>query len=422
MSKIIVAATPLTGHVMPLLTIAQGLVRRGHDVTVLTGSKFRPQATSTGARVVDLSGVADFDDANMSTAFPGRGETAPGPDQLNFDLKHVFADVIPAQHAALQELLADGGESLVCDAYFLGAWPVLLGAPGIRPRRSIGVGISVLTQLGDTTTLMGPVPGLDGEAARVAHREANAQLRATLAPGQEHLAAVLVGTGARQEIPFLIDGLVTVPDRYAQLTVEEFEFAAGDVPPTVRFVGPVPVVPPAGYVRPAWWDDLGRRRAVVVTQGTLATEDLGLLIRPALEALADEDVLVIATVGRDAARLDGAVPANARVEEFVPYDLLLPHADVLVTNGGYGGVQKALAMGVPIVVGGATEDKPFVAARVAAFGVGIDLGPAPSAEDIRTAVRIVRTDPSFKAAAMPIREAIAKSDALGAIEELVTAS
>jgi hypothetical protein len=93
---------------------------------------------------------------------------------------------------------------------------VLLGAPGIRPRRSIGVGISVLTQLGDTTTLMGPIPGLDGEAAR-----------------------------------FLIDGLLTVPDRYAQLTVEEFEFAAGDAPPTVRFVGPAPTVPSAGYVQPS---------------------------------------------------------------------------------------------------------------------------------------------------------------------------
>jgi UDP:flavonoid glycosyltransferase YjiC (YdhE family) len=421
MSRIIVAATPITGHVMPLLTIAQGLVKRGHDVTVLTGSKFRPQATSTGARVVNLSGAADFDDTDMNIAFPGRGETAPGPDQLNFDLQRVFADAIPAQHAALQELLVDGEESLVCDAYFLGAWPVLLGAPGIRPRRSVGVGISVLTQLGDTTTLMGPIPGLDGDAARAAHRAANAHLRAALAPGQEYLAAVLAGAGARQEIPFLIDGLLTLPDRYAQLTVEEFEFAAGDAPPTVRFVGPASAVPPAGYVRPAWWDELGRRPVVVVTQGTLATEDLGLLIKPALEALADEGVLVVATVGRDAERLGGAVPANARVEEFVPYDLLLPHADVLVTNGGYGGVQKALSLGVPIVVGGATEDKPFVAARVAAFGVGIDLGAAPSAENIRTAVHRVRTDPSFKAAAVPIRVAIAKSDALGAIEELVTA-
>jgi UDP:flavonoid glycosyltransferase YjiC (YdhE family) len=53
---------------------------------------------------------------------------------------------------------------------------------------------------------------------------------------------------------------------------------------------------------------------------------------------------------------------------------------------------------------------------------GIDLGPAPSAEDIRTAVHKVRTDPSFKAASAPIRAAIEKSDALGAIEELITVS
>ena len=137
------------------------------------------------------------------------------------------------------------------------------------------------------------------------------------------------------------------------------------------------------------------------------------------EALADEDVLVIATVGRDASRLDGAVPANARVEEFVPYDLLLPHADALVTNGGYGGVQMALAADVPIIVGGATEDKPFVAARVAAFGVGIDLGPAPEPENIRSAVREILADPSFKEAAAPIRTAIEKSDPFGAIEELI---
>jgi UDP:flavonoid glycosyltransferase YjiC (YdhE family) len=185
-------------------------------------------------------------------------------------------------------------------------------------------------------------------------------------------------------------------------------------------IRPVPTAPPDGYVRPLWWEELdGSRPVVVVTQGTLATEDLGLLIKPALEALVGEDVLVIATVGRDAARLAGAVPANARVEEFVPFDLLLPHADVLVTNGGYGGVHKALASGVPVVVGGATEDKPFVAARVAAFGAGIDLGLTPSAADIRTAVRKVRTDPSFKTAVAPIKAAIEKSDAIGAIEELI---
>jgi hypothetical protein len=51
----------------------------------------------------------------------------------------------------------------------------------------------------------------------------------------------------------------------------------------------------------------------------------------------------------------------------------LPKADVLVTNGGYGGVHFALAHGVPIVSAGRTEDKVDVCARAAWSGVGLDL-------------------------------------------------
>jgi hypothetical protein len=42
----------------------------------------------------------------------------------------------------------------------------------------------------------------------------------------------------------------------------------------------------------------------------------------------------------------------------------------MVTNGGYGGVQQALANGVPLVVAGDSEDKPEVAARVRWSGTG----------------------------------------------------
>ena len=45
----------------------------------------------------------------------------------------------------------------------------------------------------------------------------------------------------------------------------------------------------------------------------------------------------------------------------------------MVTNGGYGAVQRALIAGVPLVVAGNTEDKPEVAARVECFGAGVNL-------------------------------------------------
>ena len=69
----------------------------------------------------------------------------------------------------------------------------------------------------------------------------------------------------------------------------------------------------------------------------------------------------------------------------------------MVTNGGYGGVQYALAHGVPLVVAGVSEDKPEVAARVHWSGTGINLRTGrPTQPAIRAAVRSVLQDPSYR--------------------------
>ncbi|MHA7292440.1 glycosyltransferase [Arthrobacter sp. HLT1-21] len=118
---------------------------------------------------------------------------------------------------------------------------------------------------------------------------------------------------------------------------------------------------------PEWWDELDAGRPLVhVTQGTVANRDFSDLVRPTIDGLADDDVLVVvSTGGRPAGSLDGPLPANVRVSSYLPYDELLPKTDVLVTNGGYGGVHFALRHGVPLVVAGETEEKTEVSARVA---------------------------------------------------------
>jgi Erythromycin biosynthesis protein CIII-like, C-terminal domain len=66
---------------------------------------------------------------------------------------------------------------------------------------------------------------------------------------------------------------------------------------------------------------------------------------------------------------------------------------VLVTNGGMGGTQQAIAAGVPVIVAGVTEDKPAVAARAAYHGLGIDLKTAtPAPEAVAAAVESVIKD------------------------------
>ena len=153
---------------------------------------------------------------------------------------------------------------------------------------------------------------------------------------------------------------------------------------------------------------------VHVTQGTLDNADLGRLLLLTVAALARDDVLVVATTGGpDPEPLRAGLPENARLERFIPHDLLLPHVDAMVTNGGYGGVQQALAHGVPLVVAGDSEDKPEVAARVQWSGAGINLHTGkPSQAMVARAVRRVLARPSYRARARTLQEEIAACDPL----------
>jgi MGT family glycosyltransferase len=194
---------------------------------------------------------------------------------------------------------------------------------------------------------------------------------------------------------------------FLQLGTPGFEYPR-EVPEFVHYVGPTSPTPSVDWRPPAWWPELmaADRPVVLVTQGTLAV-DSGELLRPTLDALADQDVFVVAvTGGPDPGEL-GLLPANARVERFLPFDRLLRYVDVYVTNGGFGGVQLALSHGIPIVAAGKTEDKAEVSARVAHTGVGIDLRTQhPKASRIRAAVRQLLDEPGYANAARRIQAEI----------------
>ena len=98
----------------------------------------------------------------------------------------------------------------------------------------------------------------------------------------------------------------------------------------------------------------------------------------------------------------------------------------MVTNGGYGGTQLALAHGIPLVVAGNTDDKMEVAARVSWSGAGINLRKKrPSAAAVRAAVRKVLVDPAYRASAQHIAQDFARYDAplraADLLEELLNA-
>lgn len=218
---------------------------------------------------------------------------------------------------------------------------------------------------------------------------------------------------------FFIDWASLVADAYLEATVPEFEYPRRDLRPNVRFIGALLEAGIDDWEPPRWWPDLHRARAegtpvVFVTQGSIATDPSRLLV-PAIEALAGERVLVVATTsGRDPASvLPGPAPANVRLAPFIPYVRALALSDLVMSNGGYGGIQTALAAGVPLVVAGTTEDKRETTARLAWSGAGLSLGTdAPGAAALGDAVDAVLTDQSYRRHARRLQAAHSRHPAV----------
>jgi UDP:flavonoid glycosyltransferase YjiC (YdhE family) len=116
----------------------------------------------------------------------------------------------------------------------------------------------------------------------------------------------------------------------------------------------------------------------------------------------------------------GPLHANARAEQFIPFDQLLPHVSVIVTNGGYGGIHYALAYGVPLVAGD-SEDKPEAAAAwVAWSGAGVNLRTGdPSEKQVARAVGWLLREPRYRDASQRLEREIAEQDAVQTVAEVL---
>lgn len=421
MARIIVAAPPIPGELMPLLQVGRGLEERGHQVTVLTGTGLRGLVEQAGLKFEALAGAADYDIQEHMAARESAG-LEPGPEQMNYDFIHAFVNPMPDEYRALQALLeADPDQYLITNTLFLGGWPARHGGPGRAPLGWVAVSAIAVSMSSESTTFFGPVPVEPGQDPKAANRAANDGFAAALRPTDDRVAELLTGLGADRAADAFVDALYTTADHTAVLTVPGFEFERTDQPENVHLVGILPPRAAEDWQPPAWWAELdGSRPVVLVTQGTITNGDLSQLVEPTLRGLADADVTVIAALGRDPEALSMKIPANAHVAQFIPFDALLPKVDVYVSNGGFGGTQQAVAAGVPVVVAGETEDKPANAARVAYHGLGINLQTAtPTPEAVASAVTRLLDDSEIHENVARLAKEYERHDALDTIERLL---
>ena len=392
--RFVLCTTPAQGHTAPLLALARRLIHDGHDVVFFTTEHYRDKVEATGARFVPFA--AEYDAHDLMVANPERESSSKrGVRGVKDDLRRIFIGPLPGQYRDLRAILAasppTASWSTPCSS---APSPSALGPRPARPALAC-IGVMPYASNSRDTAPFGVAfqPGTGP-----LHRVRNV----TMNWATEHFVLADIQRFARRRLAEAgCAGVSRLPHRPAAQGGRRLP--AGDrggirVPALgPRHLGALrrpDSCPAVAVLRGAVVVGRARtsgRPVVHVTQGTLDNADLGRLLFVTARALAHDDLLVVATTGGpDPEPLRRGLPANVRLERFIPHDLLLPHADVMVTNGGYGGVQQALANGVPLVVAGDSEDKPEVAARVQWSGAGINLHTGrPSPAMVARAVRRV---------------------------------
>jgi MGT family glycosyltransferase len=418
MSSIIIASFPAHGHVTPLLTVAENFVKRGDDVRFITGASFADKVAATGATHLPLPAEADdFDDQTLADRFPERAKLR-GLKAVSFDIEHVFARPAKAQYDTLMAAFAaQPADAVLAETVFVGAALMLAHRRPARPPVVMCGVVPLPIESRDTAPFgMGLCP------ARFLNRQRNIALaaldrRIMRRPNQilNNYHREVHGT----DMPNLMNWGRRA-DALVQFSVPTFEYPRSDAPSSLHFAGPLSATGSQAPL-PEWWSDLdGATPVVHVTQGTVANTDYDQAIAPTLRALADEDVLVVASTGGRPLDTLPPLPANARAATYLPYDELLPRTAVYVTNGGYGGVQYALRYGVPIVTTGGKEDKPEVGARIAWSGVGRRLRTEhPTPRALRRNILAVLNQPHYRQASRRIAADMAASRGFACLADVV---
>ena len=241
---------------------------------------------------------ADFDDRqDWNETFPERA-ALKGAKAIAFDIENVFVGPGRAQHDAIMAAHAEEpADVLLTDPAFVGG-AFLLGHPvGNRPPIVVCGVLPLMIASRDTAPYgMGLTP-LGGPLGRLRNALLSAVAARTVLPAAERMAGEINRELHGRPLPFPVLDWPRHAEAIVQFTVPEFEYPRSDAPTTLHFVGPISATGSQAPL-PGWWDELdGSRPVVHVTQGTIANRDYRQIIAPTLDALADDDLLVVVSTG-----------------------------------------------------------------------------------------------------------------------------
>jgi MGT family glycosyltransferase len=376
MNTTLIYTSPARGHLYPMMDVALALRGAGHRVVVQTLADERERVAAEGlehrtiAPEIESRALEDYRGANplaqIRAAFDAWLERAP------FEI----ADLRAACHDLDPDLL-------VVDA---NTWGAAAFAETRRRPWAMFLPFALPVASSDTPAFGPGFAPPRNAVERLRDKVVWAMLHKAIRQPLSRLDALRKEAGAPPLGGY--ENLFLRSDALLYRTAEPFEYARSTWPARVHAIGPGLWAPPGEA--PAWLHDLPRPRTLV----SISTEfqDDGAIVAAALEGLRDEPGSVIVTTSALDPTPFEPPHERVRITRFLPHAAVIPHVDVVVTHGGMGTTQRALAAGVPVCVIPWGRDQSESGRRAEVSGAGTMLPRARLTPDrLRAAVREARS-------------------------------
>jgi MGT family glycosyltransferase len=396
-TKILFACFPADGHFNPLTGLAMHLKEKGCDVRWYTSEYYAQKLKRLGIHHYKFEKAVDTNASMIAEIFPERALHKSQVKKLVFDMIHAFILRGPEYFEDIKEIKKEFDfELVIADITFT-------GLPFIKEKLKvpvISVGIFPLTETSKDLPPAGL--GLAPSSSFFGRRKQDILRfvadKFLFAKPNKVMNEVFAAYGIDSEGLNLFDINIKKANLFLQSGTPGFEYKRSDLGSNIRFIGPL--LPYAKKKEHAlWYNEKLHRfdKVILVTQGTVE-KDINKLILPALEAFKNSDHLVIVTTGGSKTKeLRELYPDdNFIIEDFIPFEEVMPYADVYVSNGGYGGVLLSFQHQLPMVVAGVHEGKNEICTRIGYFKLGIDLRTeTPSADQLRMSVQQIIANPVY---------------------------
>ncbi|HEX5563108.1 MAG TPA: glycosyltransferase [Nocardioidaceae bacterium] len=368
--RVLFTCVPQTGHVTPLLPLAEAFARRGDEVLFASGPDVADVLVGRGFGFHEVGPPY----GEWYTALVRRTRGQPGDGLPTDRVEHYF----------LPRLFGEVGAALVVDDL-------------LRVARAAQPALVVF----DTLMLAAPLVAVATGAHAVQHTFGAVTSPEVLALVADAVSPMWREAGLESRRDAGLHSGTTLA-----ICPPSLDPAAASVP-GVQPLRPVPL-PLASAPEPAVLEGLTSRPLVYVTLGTFSNSNVALL-ETLVRVLADLPVEVVVTVGRD---VDPAVlapwPAHVRVERFIPQADLLPHCSAVVHHAGAGTTFGVLAHGLASVALPQSADNFTIGERLSAAGAGRTLMPADVSDAaVGAAVQEVLEDATYRDRARALADEIA---------------